>query len=81
MGGGRYALLKSIQESGSLKKSAKHVGICEKTAHNYIRRMEKRLRSKIAIGFKGGKDGGGHVLLTNLGQELIMKYEEVQDDQ
>ena len=75
IGLGRYNLLIAINNSHSLKISAKVVGISEKTAHNYIKRIEQRLEKKIIESTKGGKNAGGSTNLTQLGLDLIKKYE------
>ena len=77
-GKGRYNLLKSIQKTNSLKHGAKLMGICEKTAHNYVRKIESRLGEKIISSTKGGKNAGGKTVLTSLGMELIDKWERLE---
>ena len=76
IGEGRYLLLKNIKKTNSLKKSAQNVGLCYKTAYNYINKIENRLSEKIIISHKGGKEAGGYTNLTLLGKELIKRYEE-----
>ncbi|MBR9675387.1 ModE family transcriptional regulator [Candidatus Woesearchaeota archaeon] len=78
IGQGRYSLLKEIQKTNSLKKSASIVKISEKTAHNYISRIEKRLGEKIVDTTKGGKNAGGSTKLNLLGNELIKKFEKIK---
>ena len=77
IGKGRYLLLKNIDDTNSLKKSAEKLGISYKTAYNYINKIENRLSEKIIISHKGGKEAGGYTNLTLLGKELIKRYEEV----
>ena len=76
LGKGRYTLLKTINKTSSLKKSAKKIGISYKTAYNYIKKIENRLSKKIIISHKGGKNAGGYTKLAPLGKELIKKYED-----
>lgn len=76
LGVGRYNLLKNIKKTSSVKKSATLLNISEKTAHNYINRMEKRLSQKIVLTSKGGKDAGAKTLLTPLGKQLIKLFED-----
>jgi molybdate transport repressor ModE-like protein len=76
LGKGRYELLKNINMTNSLKKSAELVGISNKTAYNYIKKMENKLGEKLIISHKGGKDAGGYTKLNSTGLELIEKYEE-----
>ncbi len=77
MGKGRYALLKTINKTNSLKKSTDLLKINYKTAFNYIRKIEGRLGRKIIKTHKGGKDAGGYTKLTSLGKELVTRYEEI----
>jgi len=78
MGRGRYELLKSINKTHSLKKSAEKVGIAEKTAYNYIKKIERRLKKKITETKKGGKKAGATITLTKTGQELIRRFENLK---
>lgn len=75
MGIGRYSLLKSIDKTNSVKKSSKLLNISEKTAHNYINRMENRLSKKIIFSSKGGKNAGGKTILTPMGKMLLKRFE------
>ncbi len=82
IGKGRYLLLKNIDKTNSLKKSAQKSGLSYKTAYNYIKKIENRLSNenkfsnKIILSHKGGKEAGGYTQLTLLGKELIKRYEE-----
>ncbi len=76
IGEGRYLLLKNIKKTKSLKKSAQNLGLSNKTAYNYIKKVENRLSKKIICSHKGGKDAGGYTELTLVGEELIKRYEE-----
>ncbi len=71
-------MLKAIQKTHSLKKAAEKVGLAEKTAQNYVRKIESRLSKKIVESTKGGKDAGGSTKLNLLGKELIEQYENVR---
>ncbi|MBN2567717.1 LysR family transcriptional regulator [Candidatus Woesearchaeota archaeon] len=75
MGKGRSALLDAIRTTGSIKAAARHCGMTEKTAHNYIDRMESRLGERIVSTSKGGKAGGG-AALTAAGEGLLERYEK-----
>lgn len=78
VGKGRYRLLKAIGKLNSLKKAAKFVGIANKTAYNYIKKIEKRLGKKIVESHKGGKKAGGYTKLTLLGKGIIKRFEEAE---
>lgn len=79
LGNGRYELLKKIQSTNSLKKSADALDISYKTAYNYINKMENRLGEKIIIGKKGGISAGGSTSLTLEGTALIKMYEKARN--
>ncbi|MEM4267421.1 MAG: LysR family transcriptional regulator [Candidatus Woesearchaeota archaeon] len=81
IGEGRYRLLKEIEITKSLKKSADAVGISYKTAYNYIKRIEQRLGRKIIESSKGGKDAGGSTKLTHIGKMLTTRYEKAMERQ
>lgn len=76
LGKGRYELLKNINKTNSLKLSALKIGISNKTAYNYIKKIETNLGKKVINSYKGGKDAGGYTKLNSTGLELIEKYEE-----
>ncbi len=70
--GGKYALLKEIQKTGSILKAAKNLGLSYKRAHSQIKAMEERLGDKILE-----KKRGKGARLTALGKEVLREYEEV----
>ncbi|HDS02108.1 MAG TPA: LysR family transcriptional regulator [Firmicutes bacterium] len=74
LGGGRYRLLKAIQEEGSLKKAAEKLHYSYRYAWGNIRKMEERLGAKLIVSHKGGS-GGGDSRLTEDGKWLLKKYE------
>ncbi len=78
LGKGRYKLLKAIDKSNSLKKASHSVGIANKTAYNYIKKIERRLGKKIIESHKGGKKAGGYTKLNPLGKELIKEFREAE---
>jgi molybdate transport system regulatory protein len=80
LGKGRYLLLKTIDNTNSLKKSAKICGISEKTAHNYVDIMEKRLSRKLILSERGGKSAGGRSVLTKDAFYLILEFEKIYDE-
>jgi len=76
LGEGRYALLKAIGKTDSLKKATELLKLNYKTAFNYINKIESRLGEKVILTHKGGKNAGGYTKLTSLGRELVEKYEK-----
>jgi molybdate transport system regulatory protein len=78
IGMGRYNLLRKIDETKSLKDSATAVGLSYKTAYNYIKKIEKRLGSRIILSKKGGKDAGGMTALNENGKMLVKEFESIR---
>ncbi len=78
IGKGRYMLLKAIEKKSSLKEAAELLEISNKTAYNYIKKIENRLGSKIVETHKGGEKAGGYTKLNALGKMLIKKFEEAE---
>jgi len=79
LGGGRYRLLKAIDEEGSLKKAAERLHYSYRYAWGNIRKMEDHLGKKLIISHKGGS-GGGDSILTPEGRLLLDKYEALRRD-
>ncbi|MFH1916140.1 MAG: LysR family transcriptional regulator [Nanoarchaeota archaeon] len=76
MGRGRYEILKCIDTTHSIKETAKHLHITEKTIQNYITKMENRLGKRITISYRGGRIGGGYSQLTPTGRQLLELFEK-----
>jgi len=76
LGAGRFRLLEAVRSTGSLKEAAKRVGICEKTAHRVVRRMEKLIGKRLVISERGGSSGGTS-RLTTAARTLMEQYREL----
>jgi len=74
-GDGPYSLLKNVEETGSLRKGAKKMGMSYKKAWTIIKNCESRLGVKLLQKKKGGKKGGGSSL-TETGKVFLRNYEE-----
>lgn len=70
----RVALLKAVQQTGSISKGAKQAGISYKAAYDAIKDMNSRSESPLVTSEKGGKGGGG-ASLTRFGERLIQMYD------
>lgn len=77
LGKGGVNLLKSIQDTGSIKKAAEKVNWSYKFAWSYLKKLEERSPSPIVKSFKGGKDRGG-TKLTPYAMKLLKFYEKAQ---
>ena len=69
----KYRILKEIERTHSIKKTAENLGISYKKALEHIKIMEKRLGIKIVV-----RKRGRGAFLTEKGKELIKKYEEAK---
>jgi len=76
IGLGGVKLLKLIEDTGSISKAARKMGVSYKFAWSYIRSVENRLGIKIVKAHRGGK-GGGHTKLTDEGLRIVHFYEEL----
>lgn len=70
----RVALLKAVQQTGSISKGAKQAGISYKAAYDAIKDMNNRSESPLITSEKGGKGGGG-ASLTHFGERIIQMYD------
>jgi len=70
----RIALLKQIEQTGSISQGAKDAGISYKSAWDAINEMNTLSEQTLVDRATGGKGGGGAVL-TRYGQRLIQLYD------
>ncbi len=73
-GSGREALLKAIDQLGSINKAAREINLSYRKALTYIQTMEKRLGTRLVVRKAGGLNGGG-AALTKKAREFLIKYE------
>ncbi len=79
MGEGRLAILKAIQQHGSLLKAAEATQISYRRARGMIQEMETCLGRPLVITSRGGKSGGG-AQITEIAKDLIRRFElQVED--
>lgn len=76
LGEGRVKLLRSINRTNSLSKSAKELGMSYKKAWNLIDSMNKNYENPVVIKSIGGSGGGG-TKLTSYGKGLIDIFEVI----
>ena len=76
LGNGRVRLLKAIDDTGSLSKAAKSIGMSYKKAWNLIDAVNNKAKETVVVRSAGGKDGGG-TIVTDYGKALIKQFEEV----
>lgn len=76
LGEGRVQLLKSLNRTGSLSKSAKELSISYKKAWNLVDSVNNNAQSPLVIKSVGGASGGG-TKLTSYGIKMIEVFESV----
>jgi len=72
-GPGRLELLSLIDESGSIVKAAKAMGMSYKKAWDMVDDMNTRGKKPLVVARKGGDKGGG-TELTDTGRKMITMY-------
>ena len=73
-GAGKTSILKAVDETGSINKAAKKLGMSYRHAWSYIRSIENRLGITLVIKSKGGQNGGG-AALTEQARDLVERFE------
>ncbi len=76
LGEGRISLLKGIEETGSLTKAAKSLGMSYKKAWSLIDAVNSRSEKPVITTSIGGKGGGG-AQLTPYGKSLVIAFETI----
>lgn len=76
LGEGRVSLLKGIEETGSLSKAAKSIGMSYKKAWSLIDAVNSRAQKPVITTSIGGKGGGG-TELTSYGKSLVRTFEKI----
>jgi len=77
-GPGRSELLALIQQSGSIAKAAKSMGMSYKKAWAMVEEMNTRGAQPFVITHKGGQQGGG-TELTEAGKKLVTSFEKLMN--
>lgn len=75
-GPGRAELLQLIQETGSIAKAAKVMGMSYKKAWAMVDEMNSKAHAPYVIAQKGGKEGGG-TELTKAGKDVVKAYQKI----
>jgi molybdate transport system regulatory protein len=79
LGEGRVALLKAIEETGSLSKAAKSLKMSYKKAWSLIDAVNHRAEKPV-IPTSIGVKGGGGAQLTAYGKSLITAFESINEN-
>lgn len=78
-GPGPMMLLKGVEDTGSLQKSAAKMGMAYSKAWNMVRELEEIWGFSLLYRRSGGENGGGSTL-TKEGKTLLQKYEAMLTD-
>jgi molybdate transport system regulatory protein len=79
LGKGGAQILEAIKREKSVSKAAKSLGMSYRYVWNYVDRMNTVLGEPVVKTFRGGKQGGGGALLTDLGEELLQEYRHLEN--
>jgi molybdate transport system regulatory protein len=75
IGQGRAELLRKIKELGSLSEVARSMGMAYSHAWSEIKEISNAIGGQVIVTSRGGKQGGGS-RLTELGEELLNRFDE-----
>nr|MDO8086364.1 LysR family transcriptional regulator [Candidatus Sigynarchaeum springense] len=79
VGLGVSRLLSAIKETHSLTIAAEKVGYSYKYAWDRTQKMKERLGEPAVETRKGGKGGGGEMVLSAAGDKMLLTYQEWDD--
>lgn len=77
-GDGKWRLLKTIEEEGSIRKAAERLGRGYRKAWGDIKRTEQSIGRKLVRKTRGGP-GGGTTELTDYGRELLTAWQRYRE--
>jgi molybdate transport system regulatory protein len=72
-------LLEAIRQSGSLSRGARHIGMSYRRARLLIDSFKGAFREPVTRAVRGGPGGGG-VVLTQFGEELVDCYRDLEQE-
>jgi molybdate transport system regulatory protein len=76
IGPGKIALLRAIDETGSISAAGRSLGMSYRRAWRLIEELNGCFRSPVVAAQTGGKSGGG-AALTKLGQDVVAHYNAI----
>jgi len=79
IGPGKIALLEAIDRSGSISAAARSLKMTFRRAWFLVETMNTAFREPVVRTSVGGREGGG-AGLTPLGQEVVARYRQVQEE-
>ena len=78
LGRGGAEILQAIAKYKSISKAAEKLGMSYRYVWNYIERINRTLGEPVVKTFRGGKQGGGGAVLTELGRNLLREYRRAE---
>jgi len=78
LGKGGAEILQAIAKYKSISKAAEKLGMSYRYVWNYIERINRSLGKPAVKTFRGGKQGGGGAILTELGRNLLREYKRIE---
>ena len=77
LGPGKIKLINAIGRAGSISGAAKIVGMSYRRAWNLVDSINQDFSTQIIITSSGGKGGGG-AIVSDVGLEIIKRYQEIE---
>jgi len=78
LGKGGAEILEAIIREKSISKAAKNLGMSYRYVWNYLEKINRVLDEPVIKTFRGGKQGGGGAVLTELGENLLKEYKRIE---
>lgn len=78
LGRGKIQLLEHIRESGSISAAGRAMDMSYRRAWQLVDALNTMFSQPSVISQRGGKQGGGAVL-TAFGEELILRFRQMED--
>ena len=77
LGPGKIKLINAIGTEGSISGAARIVGMSYRRAWNLVDSINQDFSTQIIITSSGGKGGGG-AIVSDVGLEIIKRYQEIE---
>jgi molybdate transport system regulatory protein len=77
-GPGKADLLEALHLTGSITKAAAQLDMSYMRAWTLIRTMNRNFSEPLVVAVRGGTEGGGGAVLTDLGREALTLYRRME---
>lgn len=71
-------MLEALHLTGSITKAARQLGMSYMRAWTLIRTMNRNFSEPLVVAIRGGTQGGGGAILTDLGREALTIYRRME---